>query len=510
MSIDITEFVEIDPSNVDAVFKAANGTDFLMIKQVADEDEKKEPDGDDDDAEKAEFCGDATCEVCLDRAAKGKLSMAQRRKIPKGSFAIPEKAPESGSYPINDKAHARNALSRVAQHGTPEEKARVRRAVAAKYPSIGKSKKKGKKEMGSQESVEQSFHGQTPSAEAQMGQTRSNQRSQTTNKDVVSDRPSGQPKSLEAGSINAEGEGFGDTAPDKDIHKDEASSQRESARKETIDMKGDTMPASPDEGPEADGVAQSQTKANTRTQVMSGVADQMRRQAAQSQKSFKFKVKKGGKKKRKKNAPLEISGAMKQQGPERVLSEALASKEFDDMNGAELAEVFTAALDARDARKAEERKAKKAARKEKEAKKQAKAEKKAKKAAQGTGQEKIEEDADASKSMAPELLVSGVAEKVSLAVKDSLMPLMQRIQNLENQPARPRLAVNNLAGTTPVMRDQQNPGGDSRDPIVATKALAERFEAETDPQKKERLGNELTKARLVIAERNRHGTAAAQ
>ena len=171
MSVEITEFVEIDPDSVHAVYKAANGTPFLMIKQVDDgDDDKSKPDGDEDDkAEKMEFCGDVTCEVCLSRAAKGKLSMAARRKIPKGDFAIPDKAPESGSYPINDKAHARNALSRVSQHGTPEEKARVRRAVASKFPGIGKSKKKSKKAIAGQQEVEQTFHGVNPSPDAQMG-----------------------------------------------------------------------------------------------------------------------------------------------------------------------------------------------------------------------------------------------------------------------------------------------------------------------------------------------------
>ena len=67
-----------------------------------------------------------------------KLTTAQRKKLPKSSFAIPSKAPGSGSYPVGDKAHARNALARVAQHGSPSEKAAVRRKVKAKYPSIGK------------------------------------------------------------------------------------------------------------------------------------------------------------------------------------------------------------------------------------------------------------------------------------------------------------------------------------------------------------------------------------
>jgi hypothetical protein len=74
-----------------------------------------------------------------------RLTYRQRKELPKKSFVFPGKAPKSGSYPIPDKAHARNALARVAQHGSPAEKARVRAAVASKFPDIGKGKKKSSK-----------------------------------------------------------------------------------------------------------------------------------------------------------------------------------------------------------------------------------------------------------------------------------------------------------------------------------------------------------------------------
>lgn len=61
-----------------------------------------------------------------------KLTAAQRRMLPKSAFAIPERAPGPGSYPIPDASHQANALSRVEANGSPEEKAKVRRAVAAK------------------------------------------------------------------------------------------------------------------------------------------------------------------------------------------------------------------------------------------------------------------------------------------------------------------------------------------------------------------------------------------
>ena len=73
-----------------------------------------------------------------------KLSYAARKKLPKSTFAIPSKAPGSGSYPINDISHARNALSRVSQHGSPSEKATVRAKVKSRFPSIGKNPLKTK------------------------------------------------------------------------------------------------------------------------------------------------------------------------------------------------------------------------------------------------------------------------------------------------------------------------------------------------------------------------------
>ena len=60
-----------------------------------------------------------------------KLTAAKRKAIPSKDFAGPDR-----SYPINDASHARNALARVSQHGTPALKARVRSAVKRKYPNI--------------------------------------------------------------------------------------------------------------------------------------------------------------------------------------------------------------------------------------------------------------------------------------------------------------------------------------------------------------------------------------
>lgn len=63
-----------------------------------------------------------------------KLTAKKRNKLKSSQFAEPGKR----AYPINDAAHARNALARVAQFGSPAEKAKVRAAVHKKFPGIGK------------------------------------------------------------------------------------------------------------------------------------------------------------------------------------------------------------------------------------------------------------------------------------------------------------------------------------------------------------------------------------
>ena len=68
-----------------------------------------------------------------------KLTAAARKAIPKSEYAVPSKAPASGSYPINDESHARNALARSS--GKPVA-GRVRAAVARRYPGIGQKNKR--------------------------------------------------------------------------------------------------------------------------------------------------------------------------------------------------------------------------------------------------------------------------------------------------------------------------------------------------------------------------------
>ena len=61
-----------------------------------------------------------------------KLSSQARKHLPSGSFVFPKQR----KYPIEDKP-PRNALARVSQHGSSEQKTKVRAAVHSKYPDIG-------------------------------------------------------------------------------------------------------------------------------------------------------------------------------------------------------------------------------------------------------------------------------------------------------------------------------------------------------------------------------------
>ena len=73
-----------------------------------------------------------------------KLTATARKKISPKNEAVPSKDSKSGgavsgSYPIPDLAHARNALARSS--GKPVE-AQVRAKVYAKYPQLKKGKGK--------------------------------------------------------------------------------------------------------------------------------------------------------------------------------------------------------------------------------------------------------------------------------------------------------------------------------------------------------------------------------
>jgi len=62
----------------------------------------------------------------------GDLTEKKRDSLKGGQFALPAQR----KFPIPDEAHARNALARAAQFGSPEVQAKVRAAVHRKFPGV--------------------------------------------------------------------------------------------------------------------------------------------------------------------------------------------------------------------------------------------------------------------------------------------------------------------------------------------------------------------------------------
>lgn len=71
-----------------------------------------------------------------DQLSEGTLDAGARSHISTRNFALPGRR-----YPIHNLSHARNALARVAQYGSPEEIKKVRAAVYSKWPQLKKKAK---------------------------------------------------------------------------------------------------------------------------------------------------------------------------------------------------------------------------------------------------------------------------------------------------------------------------------------------------------------------------------
>ncbi|MDE2233294.1 MAG: hypothetical protein KGJ90_04155 [Patescibacteria group bacterium] len=69
------------------------------------------------------------------------LTTKKRKALSNKSFALKKKR----EYPIEDKLHARNALSRASQFASPENQAKIEAAVHNKFPGIKIAALKNKK-----------------------------------------------------------------------------------------------------------------------------------------------------------------------------------------------------------------------------------------------------------------------------------------------------------------------------------------------------------------------------
>ena len=60
-----------------------------------------------------------------------KLTTSERNSLSDDDFALPGR-----QYPIENEAHARNALARISQFGSPEEREQVKAKIRKRYPNI--------------------------------------------------------------------------------------------------------------------------------------------------------------------------------------------------------------------------------------------------------------------------------------------------------------------------------------------------------------------------------------
>lgn len=65
-----------------------------------------------------------------------RLTAAERRALPSSDFADPVHR----KYPEEDPGHAKAALARASEYGTPAIKAKVRKKAASKFGMTGKKK----------------------------------------------------------------------------------------------------------------------------------------------------------------------------------------------------------------------------------------------------------------------------------------------------------------------------------------------------------------------------------
>lgn len=67
-----------------------------------------------------------------------RLTMAQRRALPKSAFAVPSKSPGPGSYPITDKKHAALAKGFGKRFASKSELSSIKTKANKKLGTPGK------------------------------------------------------------------------------------------------------------------------------------------------------------------------------------------------------------------------------------------------------------------------------------------------------------------------------------------------------------------------------------
>lgn len=494
MTDTVYEFEWLDPEELHLVGAAANGFGPLVAKAAS---------------MVAEAADDTLSE---DRAVKYVSAEARRRYAAEG-VAMP-----NGDFPIPDEGHLRSAIGRLAQY--KGDKAVAKRHIIARARKLGLTRL-----LPDDWHVAKSVPTQTEGEHRAMsdGATDCEQTDQlhpdAGPRHVDTAHDAGVPhRSIDAGSDLEEGDGCGDTAPDKHLPRRQALRQTRRLRKsesdgagadapEEVDMEGDLAGSGDDR--QAEGEADSQTRRLERSRRSGMTAAERQAEDYATAKADAASTP-GSPAWEEHDAELmrqavqliERALRLVREGEAREKAEKKATppnnhtlKELDAMTPDELITL----LDERDAAR---RAAK--AKKAKKAQKAKKAEKAAKAAKSGDAAKSATFDAaDVAKS-----ITNTLTSSLEAAVKGALTPIEQRLATVEATPLPGGPALNaagvGAGAAAPVLRGQDG----STSPDQAFKALEERFAKATDPEERARLGRELTTARLVAAERIRHGVRA--
>ncbi len=525
--MDITEFEWLDPDRVDAVGSPANGTPWLLVKSEGDE---------------AVFSEDGMVKY---------VSAAARRKYARQGVAMP-----NGDFPIPDEGHLRSAIGRLGNyHG---DKAKAKAHIIKRAKALGLTHLLPK-DWGVAKDIDTQAEDENvdfPSPESTQGQTREMHPDSGPKSGDVSqdggDPPAGRytrpPTDLR------QGDGLGDTAPNKTVPKAQAMGQTQQltrkagmtggenqdfadAGRPAVDMTGDKAPHGEAEAHEAETEGETQTEDNKR-KAGSGGGDQMRREEAQSQKA-KRRIAGNNPEDTKPHSPQwEGKDAALAEGAHQLLEQAMelvqefesrekaeirskkaikthypdirrtaklltglasgkvqtgpANKEIEDMTQDELIKL----LDERDAarRKAEKKAEMKKARKAQKLIEASQADPEAAQVRQAKKAAKAA--AKAAKAAGAALDTDRLAKGMAEALAQAVRPLEDRLANVESQPARVAPILNPSALSAPN-------GPRTAVDASAFKALEDRVAAATTPAERQRAGAELLKAKMIATERLR-------
>lgn len=493
MTDTVYEFEWLDPEELHLVGAAANGFGPLVAKAAS---------------MVAEAADDTLSE---DRAVKYVSAEARRRYAAEG-VAMP-----NGDFPIPDEGHLRSAIGRLAQY--KGNKAAAKRHIIERARKLGLTRLLPDDWHVAKSVPAQSEGERRVMSDGSMDCEQTDEMHPDAGpRHVDTAHDAGVPhRSMDAGSDLEEGDGCGDTAPDKHLPRRQALRQTRRLRKaesdgagaeapEEVDMEGDTAGSGDDRHAEDEADSQTHRLERDRRSGMTAAEREAQDYAtakadAASTPGSPAWEEHDAELMRRAAQLIERALHLVREGEAREKAEKATPpnhhtlKELDAMTPDELITL----LDERDAarRAAKAKKAKKA-RKAKKAEKAAKAAKSGD-AAQSAGFDA----ADVAKS-----ITNTLTSSLEAAVKGALTPIEQRLATVEATPLPGGPALN-AAGVAagaaaPVLRGQDGSTG----PDQAFKSLEERFAKATDPEEKARLGRELTTARLVAAERLRHGARA--